>query len=369
MEKRAYQILAINPGSTSTKVAVFRNEDCIFKKTIDHNPADIPGSEVQEQLEFRKETILEVLKEAAIDLREIDVFVGRGGGIVNCAGGVYRVNPLLVEHASIGLLGQHPAQLASQICAMFRDEYGGDAFVVNPPDVDEYITEARLTGIKDIYRPSQIHALNQKEVALRCCRAEGWSYKDVNLIVAHIGGGISVAAHRKGKMIDSNNILQGDGPMAPTRCGSIPVRKVIELCFDGKHSKKELLDKTSKTGGLMDLLGTADVREVEARIAAGDKYAGIVYDTMIYQIAKAIGSSAVSLRGDVQKIILTGGISRSEYLVEELKKQTGWIAPLFVMAGEFEMEALAYGALRVLRGEENAIEYLGKPVWTPSDLY
>lgn len=367
MEKQ-YRILVVNPGSTSTKIAVFQNEQEILKKTMDHSPADLPGTNVQEQLDFRREAVLRMLKESGISVREMDIFVGRGGGLVNTKGGVYEINEKLLEHARIGVMGQHPAQLASQICAQFRDDYGGQAYVVNPPDVDEFIDVARITGIRDVYRNSQVHALNQKEVALRCCQEEGYDYQKVNLIVAHIGGGISVAAHRRGRMIDSNNILQGDGPMAPTRCGSIPVRKVVELCFDGRYSKEELLDKTSRSGGLTDLLGTADVCEIEQRIQEGDTYAKMVYDTMIYQIAKAAGSCAAALEGDVQKIVLTGGIARSRYLVSSLKHSLGWIAPLRVYAGEYEMEALAHGALRAVRREEPVIQYAGIPVWTPCML-
>lgn len=367
MEKK-YNILVINPGSTSTKIAVFQNENEILKKTVDHDPSKLPGTEISEQLEFRKEIVLRTLKEEGIPVEDMDIFVGRGGGLLNMESGVYEIDRILVEHASVGMLGKHPAQLASQICSQLRDAYGGQAFVVNPPDVDEFIDVARITGMDGVYRKSQIHALNQKEVALRCCRDEGMDYHAVNLIVMHIGGGISVAAHQKGRMIDSNNILQGDGPMAPTRCGSIAVNQVIELCFDGKHTKKEILDKTSKTGGLVDLLGTADVREVERRIQNGDAYAKTVYDAMIYQIAKSAGSCAAALHGDVQGIVLTGGIARSEYLVSSLKNSLEWIAPIHVYAGEYEMEALAFGALRAVRGEEPVRHYSGVPVWTPDML-
>lgn len=367
MEKQ-YHILAINPGSTSTKIAVFRNEQEILRKTMDHAPSELPGTKVQEQLDFRREAVLQMLKEADIAVEDMDIFVGRGGGLVNTKGGVYEINEKLLEHARIGIMGQHPAQLASQICAQFREAYGGWAFVVNPPDVDEFIDVARMTGIRNVYRNSQVHALNQKEVALRCCREEGYDYQKVNLIVAHIGGGISVAAHRRGRMIDSNNILQGDGPMAPTRCGSVPVRQIVELCFDGRCSKEELLDKTSRSGGLMDLLGTADVCRIEERIQKGDTFAKTVYDTMIYQIAKAAGSCAAALEGEVQRIVLTGGIARSEYLVTSLKSRLEWIAPLRVYAGEYEMEALVHGALRAVCGEEPIIRYAGVPVWTPHML-
>lgn len=365
---KKYNILVINPGSTSTKIAVFRNERDIFKRTVDHDPSTLPGTEVSDQLEFRKEVVLRALKEAGIAAENMDIFVGRGGGLLNTEGGIYEIDEKLIEHARTGMLGQHPAQLASQICFQLRETYGGQAFIVNPPDVDEFIDVARITGIDGIYRKSQTHALNQKEVALRCCRDEGMDYHEVNLVVMHIGGGISVAAHRKGRMVDCNNILQGDGPMAPTRCGSIAVNQIIELCFDGKHTKKEIQEKTSRTGGLMDLLGTADVREVERRIRDGDAYAKTVYDAMIYQIAKAAGGCAAALDGNVWRIVLTGGIAKSEYVVSSLIRRLEWIAPVRVYAGEYEMEALAYGALRAVRKQEPVLHYSGIPVWTPDML-
>ncbi len=362
-----YQILAINPGSTSTKIAVFSDEELVYKKTIDHDPGALPGSEVQDQLKFRLDTVINTLKEAKIPVEKMDLYVGRGGGLVNTCGGTYLVNEKLLEHAAIGILGQHPAQLASQICALLCKRYGGTAYVVNPPDVDEFIEEARIVGIRDVYRPSQIHALNQKEVAIRYSKKCGRPYGALNLIVAHLGGGISVTAHRCGRMIDSNNILKGDGPLTPTRCGAVPVAQVIELCFGGAYTKKELLEKTYKNGGLMDLLGTADAREIEGRIQNGDSYAKLCYDAMIYQIGKNIGSCAAVLEGKVDAVILTGGLAYSAYVTDVLIRMTEWIAPVNVMAGEFEMEALAAGALRVERGEEPAIFYNGVPVWTPPD--
>jgi butyrate kinase len=344
---------------------VFLDERPLFKKTIDHHPGDLPGRNVQDQLGFRRDTVLDALAQAGIPVEDTDLFVGRGGGVVNTCSGTYLVNDKLLEHASVGILGQHPAQLASQICAQLRDRYGGEAFVVNPPDVDEFIDAARVTGIKGVYRPSQIHALNQKEVAIRYCVANGKPYADVNLIVAHMGGGISVTAHKKGRMIDSNNILKGDGPMTPTRCGAVPATQVMDLCFSGRYTEKELREKAYKNGGLTDLLGTADAREIERRIEACDSFAELCYHAMIYQIGKCVGSCAAALHGEVEAIILTGGLAYSAHLIDRLRAMIQWIAPVTVMAGEFEMEALAAGALRVVRGEEQAVIYTGTPVWEP----
>ncbi|NMA49533.1 MAG: butyrate kinase [Tissierellia bacterium] len=365
MENRKYKILAINPGSTSTKIAVFLNEQILFRKTIDYTMSKLSGMEVPEQYSFRKQDILFELEKAKIKLKNIDVFVGRGGGQVPLKSGTYEINEKLLEHGRIGIGGgNHPAQLAAQICDSLRNEYGGRAFVVNPPDVDEFDEIARITGIKDVYRASRIHALNQKEVAHRFCLVVNKNYKKINLIIVHVGGGISITAHREGRMIDSNDILQGDGPMTPTRCGSIAVGQIIDLCYSRKYTKKYMKDKTTTTGGFVDLLGTADMKAVEQRIQRGDSYAKLMFDAMIYQIGKSIGSCAVVLKGNVYKIILTGSMVKSEYLVKTLKEYTEWIAPSYIMAGEFEMEALAAGALRVLMKKDEPIEYTGIPVWS-----
>ncbi|UWG99061.1 butyrate kinase [Dehalobacter sp. DCM] len=362
-----YKILVINPGSTSTKIALFNNEEEIFNTNISHEPEEMKCfKEVQEQLPYRRDMVERELALKGTEISDIDIFVGRGGGLVPIAGGTYEVTAKLAEHASKGMSGQHPAQLASQICKQFADRYGKHAFVVNPPDVDEFDLIARISGVKGLYRESRIHALNQKEVALRYCAAKERKYNEINLIICHIGGGISVTAHRKGKMVDSNDIMNGDGPMAPTRAGSLPYLKVIKMAYSGEYTEKELVSKLNKEGGLTDHLGTADAKEVEKRIIDGDKYAETVYNAMIYQIAKSVGSCACVLKGNVDAILLTGGISHSKYLVDTLKEYIGWISPIEVMAGEFEMEALAAGALRVMRGEEEAVVYTGQPLSLPA---
>jgi butyrate kinase len=361
------RILVVNPGSTSTKVAVFEDDKEVFSVNVSHDTAKLKEfAEIQDQLPYRTETIEKVLKDSGVDIKSIAVFVGRGGGIAPVAGGAYEVNDtLLVDAAAAKAGAPHPAQLASQICASYAKKYGGSAFVVNPPDVDEYMELSRITGLKGLYRLSHIHALNQKEVGLRYAAKVAKSYGELNLIIAHIGGGISVAAHQKGKMIDSNDLIGGEGPMMPSRSGGLPAVPIVKLCFSGKYKEKEVLDRINKTGGLTDHLGTADVIEIQKRIEGGDTYAELIYEAMIYQIAKAIGSCACSLKGQVDAIILTGGISNSAYLTGRLAEYTGWIARVEVMAGEFEMEALAAGALRVMRGLEEAKVYTGVPVWTP----
>lgn len=368
MEK-IYRILAINPGSTSTKIALFDNEREVFSVNISHAPEEMKSfKEIQDQLDYRMDTVKKEMKEKGIVMGDVDVFVGRGGGLVPIVGGTYEVSEKLVEHASKGMSGQHPAQLASQICKHFADKYGKSAFVVNPPDVDEFDEIARISGVKGLYRESRIHTLNQKEVALRYCALKGKKYGEVNLIICHIGGGISVTAHCRGRMTDSNDIMNGDGPMTPTRSGSLPYLKVVKMAFSGEYTEKELVVKLNKEGGLTDHLGTADVREIETRIVNGDQYAKVVYDAMIYQIAKNVGSCACVLKGVVDGIILTGGVSHSKYLVNKLMEYIRWIAKVEVMAGEFEMEALAAGVLRVMRGEEEPVVYTGEPVWNGFDL-
>lgn len=358
------KLFAINPGSTSTKIALFHDDICIFSKNVSHDQAVLAQfKEIKDQLGYRKETIINEVNNAGLSFEGVDAFVGRGGGLMPLDGGTYAINDIMIEHAKLCIPGPHPATLGCQLAKQFAQQYDSDCFVVNPPDVDELQEKARLTGLKGIYRESRIHALNQKEIGLRYAASIGKAYEDINLIIAHIGGGISITAHKKGRMIDSNDILNGDGPMAPTRCGSIPAKKIVQMCFSGNYTEREMKDKMTKNGGLVDHLATSDVKEAIERMNQGDAYAKAVIETMLYQIAKEIGAMAVALKGDVEQIILTGGISHSDYVAATIKEQTEFIAPITVMAGEFEMEALAAGARRVLTQQETAKTYTGKPVW------
>ena len=370
MEK-TYRILAVNPGSTSTKVAVFENEKEVFKLTVEHDPAELKKfPTVQDQLNFRKETVEKALAEHNVDVKTIDIFSGRGGGLVPCEGGVYEVTDVVLADESTGsrgMSGQHPAQLGGQICHLFAKENGKEAYIVNSPDTDEFIEVARVTGLKDIVRICHSHALNQKEALMIYSEKIGKSFYDINAVVCHIGGGISIMAHNHGKMIDGNDIIRGEGPMTPTRAGALPTVDLINMCFSGKYTKDEIYKRISKDGGLIDHLGVSDARKVEEMIEAGDKYAKIVYDAMIYQIAKNVGFYACALKGKVDVIILTGGMSNSKYLTEAIKEYVSWIAPVEVMAGEFEMEALAGGVLRVKQGKIKAKTYTGIPIWDGFD--
>ena len=360
----ATRILAINPGSTSTKIALFDDDKEIFGKNISHGKEELAQfKEIQDQKDFRREMVEKAMAENGYSFDDVDVFVGRGGGLLALIGGTYAVSDLLVDHASRGMTGQHPAQLASQICKYFADKYSKPAFVVNPPDVDELNEISRVTGVKGVYRESHIHSLNQKEIALRYCANAGKKYEESNLIVCHLGGGISITAHSGGRMIDSNDIIKGTGPMSPTRAGDLPYAKVLDLAYSGEYTKKELTNRINKNGGLLDHFGTDDAREVEKKIAEGDKYAKIIYDGMLYQIAKYVGAMAVAMKGKVEAIILTGGLSYSKYLVDFVSDYVGFLGEIVVMPGEFEMEALAAGALRVVTGVEEAKTYKGEPVW------
>ena len=359
------RILAVNPGSTSTKIALFDDCDELFSETINHAAEDLRRFQsIQDQLGYRRETVEKTMEANGYALGDVDVFSGRGGGLLPLPGGTYEVTQLLAETASRAPAGQHPAQLACQICKQFADRYGKRAFVVNPPDVDEFDDISRVTGLRGVYRQSHIHALNQKEIAIRFCRSRGLKYEDVNLVVCHLGGGISVTAHRKGRMIDSNDIIRGSGPMTPTRAGDVPYMEIIDLAYSGDYTKKQLVDRLNSNGGLTDHFGTTDLRDVIKLADAGDYYAETVFRAMAYQNAKYVGAMAVALRGEIDAVILTGGIANSERFTGVMMEYMGWIAEVAVMPGEFELEALAAGALRVLRGEEEARTFTGVPVWT-----
>lgn len=369
VDKEAYKVVTINPGSTSTKVAYFEGDDMMFSKTIDHNADELAQFEnVTDQYDYRKEAIAKALRDANVPVDDVKLFAARVGGLFGCAGGVYEINPdgVLLYHSQrgAGLGAQHPNQLGAPIASAFAVANGGRAFAVNPPDVDEFIDVARITGIPGVYRESRIHALNQKENAIRYAKSIDKRYEDLNLVVCHIGGGVSVTAHRKGKMVDSNDIIGGDGPMAPTRSGAIPGKALVDMCFSGDYTHSDIASLFNKKGGFVAHLGTADAREIRKMIEDGDEYAKLIYDAFIYQIAKSAAGCFAPLDGDVDAIILTGGIANDEYLVAQIEGYLGKMAPIVVQPGEFEHEALCAGVLRVLRGEEELKMYIGVPVFT-----
>ncbi len=363
-----YKIFAINPGSTSTKIALIQNEEVLFSKNVAHEASKLDEFDgISAQLPYRKETIINLLKENNISLEGISACVGRGGGLFAMEGGTYEVDDLIFEHAKNGENGvQHPAQLGPQLAREFAAEYNCPAFVVNPPDVDEYWDLARMTGIKGVYRTGHLHSLNLKETAIRHAHSHGEKYEEKNYIVCHIGGGISISAHRQGRMVDGFDIVGGEGPMAPTRCGSIAVADFLRYIKD--KDLKEVKSLCTRTGGLVNHLGTSDALEVTKRAAAGDKYAQMVWDTMVYQICKSIGAMAPVLDCKVDGILLGGGMVHNKEMVATIKERCGGIAEVFAYPGEFEMEAMAAGAIRVLSGEEKVKKYSGKPIFQGFDF-
>ncbi len=363
-----YKVFAINPGSTSTKIALIEDEKTVFSANVSHDAAKLAEFDgISAQMPYRKETIMNLLKENNISLEGVDAFVGRGGGLLSLVGGTYEIDETLLDHATRGANGvQHPAQLGSQLAEEFRKEFGGKGFVVNPPDVDEYQDLARMTGIKGVYRTCHLHSLNLKETAIRHASTLGKKYEECNFVVCHIGGGISVSAHREGKMVDGFDIVGGEGPMAPTRSGSVPVSALLKYA-EGKDLK-EVKGLCTRNGGFVSHLGISDALEISNRAAAGDKEAAMLWNTMIYQITKCIGSMAAVLHGKIDGILLGGGMVYNKDLVAQIKDACEWIAPVTAYPGEFEMEAMAAGAIRVLSGNEEAKHYSGKPAWEGFDF-
>lgn len=367
MEK-SYKVFVINPGSTSTKVAMFENDKKIFQTNVDHPVEELDQcKEIPDQLPLRLKTIKQALDDAGVSLEGIDAIAARSGSLAGLEGGVYRVNDKLLEDSFTNKYVKHPNSLGPTIAKKLTEEYGGEVFCVNPPDVDELCDYERVSGFHEFVRMSRSHPLNQKENCIRYAESQGKTYEEMNLIVCHLGGGVSIGAHRKGKMFCVNDAINGDGPMAPTRAGWLPATALVKMCFSGNYTENEIMNRITKKGGLTDHLGTADAREIVKRINEGDKYAELIYNAFIYQIAKAVGGCAAALKGDVDAVILTGGIAYDEYLTSRLKDYISWIAPIVDAPGELEMEGLAAGAIRVMEGLEEAKEYTGIPVWSGFD--
>ncbi|MTK11480.1 MAG: butyrate kinase [Clostridiaceae bacterium] len=350
---KPYKILVINPGSTSTKIAIYNDEEEIFMDSIRHSIEDLKGYvTIYEQYEFRKKVILEKLNNRITDLREIDAVVGRGGNMKPVIGGTYRINEQMVEDLKEGVMGQHASNLGGILAAEIANMFGVPAFVVDPVVVDEFDDLSRISGIPEIQRKSKDHPLNQKAAGRKAAEELGGKYNNFNFLIAHLGGGISVGVHKKGRVIDVNNSLDGDGPFSPERGGGLPVGSLIDICYSGKYTKEELKKRIVGKGGLVGYLGTNDTREVSKRVKLGDKKAELVYKAMAYQVAKEIGAGAAVLKGEVDAIILTGGIAFDELFVGWIKEYVDFIGKVIVYPGEFEMLALAQGVLRVLTKKE-----------------
>lgn len=360
----AMRILVINPGSTSTKVSVFDDEQEVFTESVFHDaPVLLQYQTTDDQLPFRTDVVLGLLEKHGVNIRSIDVFVGRGGCAYSQPSGVMTIDEHLYEDTRLDKGGSdHPAKLGVMMAYRFGMEYGKPMFTLDPTNVDEFEDEARITGLKGVYRRAQSHVLNQKGIARKHAESLGRCYEDCRFIVCHIDGGITVAAHRDGRMIDGTEGAGGDGPFTPTRLGSIPLMETAR--FLEKHKPAELEAMCSRSGGFVSHFGTSDADAVHRMVEAGDEHASIVWRTMIYQTAKSIGAMAVVLEGKVDAILLTGGLVRFGDIVSGIERRCGWIAPVSVYPGEVEQEALALGALRVMRGEETAAEYTGRPVFS-----
>ncbi|WP_196001004.1 butyrate kinase [Clostridium sp. 1001271B_151109_B4] len=354
----AYKLLIINPGSTSTKIGVYSGEKEVLVETLRHSSDEIAKYDtIFDQKSFRKEVIMNILKENNIDVNSLDAIVGRGGMLRPIPGGTYEVTDNLLEDLKVGVSGQHASNLGGILANEIAKEVGIRSFIVDPVVVDELQDVARISGIPELPRRSIFHALNQKAVAKRYARENGKAYDDLNLVVVHMGGGVSVAAHKDGLVIDVNNTLDGDGPFSPERAGSVPVGDLVKLCFSGKYTQAEVYNKIVGKGGYVAYLNTNDARDVLKAREEGDEYASLIFDAFIYQVSKAIGEMSTVLNGKVDQIILTGGIAYSAVVVKEIKKRVKWISDITVYPGEDELLALAQGAIRVLDGEEEAKIY------------
>ncbi|MBS6007406.1 MAG: butyrate kinase [Clostridium baratii] len=354
----SYKLLIINPGSTSTKIGVYEDEREILEETLRHSSDEIGKyPTIVDQLDFRKDVILKVLEEKNFDIKTLNAVVGRGGMLKPIPGGTYEVTDALVADLKKGVQGQHASNLGGILAKEIGNELNVPSFIVDPVVVDELEEVARISGVPELPRKSKFHALNQKAVAKRFGKESGKGYENLNLIVTHMGGGVSVGAHKQGKVVDVNNALDGDGPFSPERAGGVPVGDLVKMCFSGKYSEKEVYSKLVGKGGCVAYLNTNDFRDVLKLSEEGNKEAQLIYDAFIYQVAKEIGAMATVLEGKVDKIILTGGMAYSEKVVGDITKRVGWISEVKTYPGEDELLALAQGAIRVLDGEEKAKEY------------
>ncbi len=349
--------LIINPGSTSTKIGVYEDETLLFEETLRHSTEEISAYHTMvDQKDFRKNIILNLMKEKNFDIKDLGVVVGRGGLLKPIPSGTYEVTDALLHDLVIGKQGEHASNLGGIIAREIAEEIGVKSYIVDPVVVDEMIPMARVSGVPELERKSIFHALNQKAVAKRYAKESGKAYDSLRLIVVHMGGGVSVGAHEYGKVIDIFNALDGDGAFSPERAGAVPAGGLIKMCYSGEYTEKEVYKKIVGNGGFNAYLGSNDYRDVH-KLAETDENAAVVRDAFLFQVAKDIGSMACVLKGQVDQIIVTGGIAYSEFVIAKLKEYAGFVAPFTVYPGEDELLALAQGALRVINGEEEAKEY------------
>ncbi|WP_160244887.1 butyrate kinase [Bacillus subtilis] len=354
-EKR---ILTINPGSTSTKIGVFHNERSIFEKTLRHNIEELQRFDrIIDQYEFRKNHILETLHEQGINISKFDAVCARGGLLRPIEGGTYVVNDEMIEDLKSGYAGQHASNLGGIIAREIADGLNIPSYIVDPVVVDEMSVLAKVSGMPEIERKSIFHALNQKAVARKAAASLGKRYENMKMIITHMGGGITIGVHDCGRVVDVNNGLHGEGPFSPERAGTVPAGDLVDLCFSGEYTKEEIMKKLVGTGGLLGYLGTNDAVKVEQMIQGGDEKARFIYDAMAYQVAKEIGAASAALKGEVEAIVLTGGLAYGKSFVSAIRSYIDWISDVLVYPGENELQSLAQGALRVLLGEEQSKQY------------
>lgn len=353
VENMEYRTLIINPGSTSTKVAVYADKEKVFADNLKHTQKELaPFAKIYNQKKYRIKLIYNALIQRSIELSDIDVVIGRGGLGKPIEGGIYAINDAMLNDVKNGIFGDHAANLGPIITKEIADSIKVPALVMDPVSVDEMEPEARISGLKELARVSMMHTLNSRAVAKSVANEKCKRYEDLRLIVAHLGAGISITPHVGGRIIDCNNTNEG-GPMCPDRSGSLPARSLVKLCYSGKYEDDEaLIKKMNREGGLYDHLGTKDLSEAEKMAKDGNEYADLILNAMIYQIAKEIGAMATVLKGEVDYIIMTGGMSYSERLTEKVSERVRFIAPIIIKPGENELEALANGALSAMKGEE-----------------
>ena len=356
---KIHKVLAINPGSTSTKIAVYENNSALLVRTIRHKAEELAQfHKISDQFEFRKNIILDELTRNDINIEEIEAIIGRGGLIRPIESGIYEVNELMIKDLQDGFLGEHASNLGGLIAKNLAQSLAhAKAYIADPVVVDELKEVARITGIPQIRRYSIFHALNQKAVARQYAKTINKKYEFLNLIVAHLGGGISVGAHERGKVIDVNNALDGEGPFTPERAGTVPAGDLVKMCFSGEFTMEEIKKLLTGEGGLMAYFGTNSAKDIIERAEKGDAHAELIQEAMCYQVGKQIGQMAAALKGKVDGIILTGGVVYNKATVDYIKDMVGFIAPVYVYAGEDEMQSLAKNALMVLNGEIEAKQY------------
>lgn len=352
----AFRIFVLNPGSTSTKIAVFEGSSCEFVVSIYHEPAELKAyPTAASQFDYRYELVVKTLQQHNVDLATIDAFVGRGGLLRPLKGGTYIIGKEMLEDLKASKYGDHASNLGAMIVEKLASQFEKPSYVVDPPVVDELMDEARYTGLPLISRKSAFHALNQRAAAIYAAKEAGIEYNKSRFIVAHLGGGISVGAHELGRVVDVNNALE-EGPFSPERAGSLPSDQLVELCFSGTYTKREIKRMLVGGGGLIAYTGTTDCKKLEADIETNIETKKVL-DAMIYQISKEICASSAALRGKVDRIIITGGLALSSYIVEGIEKRVSFLGTVTVVPGEREMIALAEGAVRVLEEKEIANQY------------